>query len=77
MGSKDSIFLSKLKIVWDQYFQKNPYLILILCGSLSFWIEKNIVNSTGFVGRISLKIHLQELNLQECNTLLSKLGFKG
>lgn len=77
MGSKDSTFLSKLKIIWDQYFQKNPNLILILCGSLSFWIEKNIVNSTGFVGRISLKIHLQELDLQECNTLLSKLGFKG
>ncbi len=77
MGSKDSTFLSKLKIVWDQYFQKNPQLILILCGSLSFWIEKNIVNSTGFVGRISLKIHLQELDLQECNTLLTKLGFRG
>ena len=77
MGSKDSSFLSKLKIVWDQYFQKNPHLILILCGSLSFWIEKNIVNSTGFVGRISLKIHLQELDLYECNTLLGKLGFKG
>ena len=77
MGSKDSTFLSKLKIVWDQYFQKNPRLILVLCGSLSFWIEKNIVNSTGFVGRISLKIHLQELDLQECNALLNKLGFKG
>ncbi|MBX9923007.1 MAG: AAA family ATPase [Rhabdochlamydiaceae bacterium] len=76
MGSKDSTFLSKLKIVWDQYFQKNSNLILILCGSLSFWIEKNIVNSTGFVGRISLKIHLQELSLQECNTLLNKLGYK-
>lgn len=77
MGSKDSSFLSKLKIVWDQFFQKHPGLILILCGSLSFWIEKNIVNSTGFVGRISLKIHLQELDIQECNRLLGKLGFKG
>jgi AAA+ ATPase superfamily predicted ATPase len=76
MGSKDSTFLSKLKIVWDQYFQKNPHLVLILCGSLSFWIEKNIINSTGFLGRISLKIHLQELSLQECNALLQKLGYK-
>ncbi len=77
MGSKDSTFLSKLKVAWDQFFQKNPHLILILCGSLSFWIEKNIINSTGFLGRISLKIHLQELELQECNALLNKLGFKG
>src|SRR3990167_232438 len=44
MGSKDPVFLGKLKVVWDQHFQKNSNLILILCGSLSSWIEKNIIN---------------------------------
>ncbi len=63
MGSKDPVFLSKLKIIWDQFFQKNPRLIVILCGSLSSWIEKNIINSTGFLGRISLKLTLEELSL--------------
>jgi len=77
MGSKDHVFLGKLKVVWDQYFQKNPNLILILCGSMSSWIEKNIISSTGFLGRISLKITLDELSLNECNMLLEKYGFKG
>ena len=77
MGSKDPVFLGKLKVVWDQAFQKNPNLILILCGSLSSWIEKNIISSTGFVGRISLKLTLNDLSLNECNQLLHARGFKG
>ena len=66
MGSQDHLFLSKLKVAWDLYFQKNPKLILVISGSHSAWIEKNILNSTGFFGRISLRIHLSELSLREC-----------
>ena len=76
MGSKDPDFLGKLKIAWDLYFSKNPQLILILCGSISSWIEKNIISSTGFFGRISLIITLSELTLNECNLFLEKEGFK-
>jgi uncharacterized protein len=77
MGSKDPDFLGKLKIAWDVHFKKNPQLILVLCGSVSSWIEKNIISSTGFLGRISHKITLDELSLNESNTLLNKIGFKG
>ena len=67
MGSKDPAFLGNINIAWEQYFKKNPQLVLILCGSNSTWIEKNILSSTGFVGRISLRLHLKELSLPECN----------
>lgn len=76
MGSEDPDFLGKLKIVWDLHFKNNPELILILCGSVSAWIEKNIINSTGFFGRISLKLNLKELSLPECNQLLEAVHFK-
>lgn len=66
MGSKDPNFLGKLKIAWDQQLSKNPQLILILCGSVSSWIEENILSSTGFLGRISLDMVLRELPLQDC-----------
>ncbi len=72
MGMKDITFLGKLKIAWDEYFKKNPQLILIVCGSVSSWIEKNILSSTGFVGRIDLVISLQELTLSECNQFWGK-----
>jgi AAA+ ATPase superfamily predicted ATPase len=67
MGSKDPTFLGKLKTAWDLYFKNNPQLVLILCGSISSWIEDNILSSTGFMGRISLDIILEELPLYECN----------
>jgi AAA+ ATPase superfamily predicted ATPase len=77
MGSKDPDFLGKLKTAWDLNFKKNPQLMLVLCGSVSSWIEKNIISSAGFLGRISHKITLGELTLKESNTLLDKIGFKG
>lgn len=76
MGSKDSTFLGKLKTAWDLYFKKNPQLVLILCGSISSWIEKNILSSTGFMGRISLDITLEELPLHECNEFWNAEGAK-
>ena len=67
MSTKDPSFLGKLKTVWDTHFKKNSKLILILSGSMSGWIEKNILKSTGFFGRISLDMTLEELPLFECN----------
>ncbi len=66
MGAMDPAFLGKLKNAWDLYFKKNDQLILILCGSVSTWIEKNILNSTGFLGRESLVLTIQEMPLSDC-----------
>ncbi len=68
MGSKDPTFLPKLKTAWDRHFKKNPQLVLIISGSNSAWIEKNILSSTGFFGRVSLRLLLEELPLPDCNT---------
>ncbi len=74
MGSKDPDFLGKLKNAWDLYFKKNTELMLILCGSASVWIEKNILSNTGFVGRISYRLTLDELPVQDCNKFWLKIG---
>lgn len=67
MGTKDRHFLGKLKNAWDLEFKKNPNLILVLCGSVTTWIEKNIISSSGFLGRISLNLLLEELSLKNAN----------
>lgn len=67
LGMKDPTFLGKLKTAWDTGFSKNPHLVMILSGSQSTWIEQNILNSSGFVGRISYQLTLEELSLSECN----------
>ena len=68
----DPLFLGFLKNAWDIYFKKNDKLTLVLCGSVSSWIEKNILSGTHFVGRITLKIHLRELSLKECDAFWPK-----
>jgi uncharacterized protein len=67
MGSEDPEFLGKLKNAWDISFKRNPELILFLCGSASTWIERNILSSTGFLGRVSYRMTLEELSLHDCN----------
>lgn len=67
LGGKDKDFPGKLKGVWDTQFKKNPELKLILCGSVSSWIQENILQSKGFLGRISLTIDLEELPLTQAN----------
>ena len=67
MGKGDPEFLPKLKIAWDRYFKRNPKLILVLCGSVSSWLDKNILSSTGFVGRVSLHVRVEELPMPDCD----------
>jgi hypothetical protein len=67
MGSKDPTFMPKLKTAWDRHFKKNNKLVMIISGSNSAWIQKNILSSTGFYGRVSLRILLTELSLAVCN----------
>lgn len=72
MAYKDKDFLGKLKIVWDLHFSKNAKLMLIISGSNSAWIEKNLLSSTGFMGRVSHRILLDELPLSVCNQFWGK-----
>lgn len=67
MASEDKDFPGKLKGIWDTVFKKNPDIRIILCGSVSSWIEENIFHNKGFVGRVSLTIRLQELPLHDAN----------
>src|SRR5690242_3864072 len=66
MATGDPLFLGKLKTVWDMYFSDNPELVLILCGSVSAWIDKNILSNTGYLGRPSLHMTIDELPLEDC-----------
>ena len=74
MGSQDPDFLGQLKNAWDLYFKKNSQLILFICGSSSVWIEKNILSSTAFVGRISHTLTVEDLPLSDCNAFWEGTG---
>lgn len=77
MADQDPTFVGKLKLWWDSVESRNCPWILVLCGSVSIWIEENIIKSTAMFGRISLRIDLQPLRLPECGEFLREIGFKG
>lgn len=66
MGHHDRGFPGDLKIAWDNLFKKHDGLVVVLCGSVSAWIADNILNNTGFVGRISRDLVIRELPLCDC-----------
>lgn len=76
MAADDKTFLGKLKNVWEDHFIKNPKLILILCSSVSVWLEENVISSTAFFGRISWTLSLDPLPLSDCNQMLEYQGFR-
>lgn len=73
MGSKDPSFIPKLKAWWDK---QTSHLLLVFCGSVSTWIEENILKSTAFFGRVNLTISLEPLSIPESAEFLRALGMK-
>ncbi|MDP6118747.1 MAG: ATPase [Planctomycetota bacterium] len=72
MARKDPDFAGQLKIAWDTKFKNNDRLILVLCGSVSSWIDRNVLRNAGFVGRVTLNIKLDELPLALCSAFWGK-----
>lgn len=66
LGGFDPDFPGELKTAWDTLFRKRRKLVMVLCGSVSSWISENILANTGFAGRLSLQIVLEELPLRDC-----------
>jgi AAA+ ATPase superfamily predicted ATPase len=70
VGQHDGDFAGYLKNAWDEHFSLKKNALMVLCGSVSTWIESNILSSTAFVGRVSKVINLGELSLPEAVELL-------
>lgn len=71
MGKFDSTFPAQLKYAWDNRFAKKSKLIVVLCGSVSSWINEKILKSKGFVGRPSLNLIIPELSIDESRAFWS------
>ena len=66
MGKHDPEFPGKLKNGWDDELKQHDNLILVICGSVSAWIQDNLLESATFGGRFSRSIVLRELPLDLC-----------
>ena len=66
MGKYDPDYPGELKYAWDNRFKKHKRLMLVVCGSVSTWITKNILRNKAFVGRPTLNLLVGELPLRDC-----------
>ena len=66
MGAYDRAFAALLKTAWDTQFSRRDNLVFVVCGSVSSWINRNILRSRAFVGRVSLALSVPEMPLRDC-----------
>ena len=65
-------FISELKFFWDNYWRRNPGILLILCGSsLSFMINQ-VAHSRALYNRSQYELPLTDFNLIETKAMLKK-----
>lgn len=71
-----SNFMNALGYFWNSWASLQPHLLLIVCGSSTSWMMRNVVdNHGGLHDRITHEMHLQTFNLHETETYLSRFGF--
>jgi len=68
MAGGRTALVSKLKYVWDNYFLTKTRVHLILCGSISSFLVKNVIQSKALYGRIDSSINLEPLTFPEVRT---------
>lgn len=66
MGKHEPDFPGYLKNGWDDDLKHHDNLILVICGSVSSWVRRNLLDSATFGGRFSRDIVLRELPLRLC-----------
>lgn len=66
MGKHEPDFSGYLKNGWDDELRHHDNLILVICGSVSSWVKRNLLDSATFGGRFSRDIVLRELPLARC-----------
>ena len=65
MGRSDPQFSNKLWRLWETDLSGLSHFILILSGSLAGWIDNKFSSHTGYLGRISWNMTLDELPVRD------------
>ncbi len=65
MATGRTKLVSALKFVWDNYFQKQNRMHLVLCGSICSFLVKKVLRSKALHGRVDLEINLKPLRVTE------------
>lgn len=65
MCSMRPTLVSEFKFFWDNDFQNHREAVFVICGSISSFIVKKVVQSKALYGRVDLELHLKPLGARE------------
>lgn len=67
MDNQKSEFLPALEGFWNEWASGRKDIVLIICASATSWILRKVFhNRGGLHNRITLRIHLEQFTLKEC-----------
>ncbi|NNF34498.1 MAG: AAA family ATPase, partial [Saprospiraceae bacterium] len=70
-------FLEKLAHLWNDYFSKEENYIVVLCGSATSWINKNVIMAKGGLhNRITHVLKVDPFTLSETRLFLNSKGIR-
>lgn len=73
MATPNSKLLSTLEYFWNQYWSTKKNIKLIVCGSATSWILKNIVNNKdGLYNRITETLYVKPFTLKQTKFFMKK-----
>lgn len=74
--TKKSNFMNALGYFWNSWASQQQRLLLIVCGSSTSWMMRNVVdNHGGLHDRITHEMHLKAFSLHETEEYLLRNGF--
>ena len=77
LDTHKSGFVPALDYFWNQHGSKMDNLLLIVCGSATSWIQKNLINAQGgLYNRVTKRIHLQPFTLNETEQFCNSKNLK-
>jgi uncharacterized protein len=73
MATRKSSFLETLEYFWNQRWNFSKKVKLIICGSLSSWIVRNIIENTGSLyHRVTYRLKVEPFNLEQTQKFLKE-----
>ena len=77
LDGRKSGFLSAFEHFWNSWANRQPGLLVVVCGSAASWMIRNITQATGGLhNRITQKIVLKPFSLSETDLYLKSRGSK-
>ena len=75
LDTHKSGFLSALEHFWNAFASRRADILLIVCGSATSWMIRNIINSYGGLSsRVTRKMVVEPFSLYECEAFYTSRG---